>query len=528
MVDNPKNNPADDEPFDFGADWGGAETSDGDFSPEDMDFGSGASGSGGSDDDNPFASSGDDNPFGQGADDDIFANAGAFEEDDSFHSMPTPDNLSAEMEGEANPADDFGDLSTDVSGDVFGEPSNDGGFGGFDDFGNENDEPQSFASQDGFESGDGLFGGDASENAFATEDDGFGSQEQNVYAEGEGFASDEAGAEEAVQAAPVPNSGGRGKGMLVLAGMAAAVLGIGYVGYTSVAPMFFGGAEQPNPVVADAPQAPINQFPTALPGQDGGLPLATPAAEDAVSPPLPTVPAPIDAASPALPSIPGAVQQEQNVADVGSPLAPVPALPGLGDEQEPPSLAMPEAGEASAPPLGLPSVPAPSSEDDLVSGDRGGITAMREQESATKSQPVSAETAAELKAVLERISSLEASVDAKIQSMADDLNVRLSDLESKLMSGSATVGKPVVGVAEAPPPVSAAPVVAGGQPPLKPTIVENMSLKGVSRGMAWVKTDAGIIEARVGDNIGDVGRVLGITEYNGAWMVSTEKGLILQ
>jgi hypothetical protein len=55
-----------------------------------------------------------------------------------------------------------------------------------------------------------------------------------------------------------------------------------------------------------------------------------------------------------------------------------------------------------------------------------------------------------------------------------------------------------------------------------------MSLKGVSRGMAWVKTSTGIIEARVGDIIADGGRVLGITEYNGSWMVSTEKGLILQ
>ncbi|WP_315923053.1 hypothetical protein [Mesorhizobium sp. SP-1A] len=526
MVDNPKNNPADDEPFDFGADWGGAETSADDFSPEDMDFGNGPSGSGGSDVDNPFALSGDDNPFAQGGDDDIFANAGAFEEDDSFHSMPTPDNLSAEMEGEANPADDFGDLSTDVSGDAFGEPSTDGGFGGFDDFGNENDEPQSFASQDGFESADGLFGGDASGDAFATEDDGFGSQEENVYAEGEGFASEEMGAEEVVQAAPVANSGGRGKGMLVLAGMAAAVLGIGYVGYTSVAPMFFGGGDQPNTVVSDVPQAPINQFPTALPGQDGGLPLPAPAAEDVASPPLPTVPAPVDAASPVLPSIPSATQQEQNVADAGSPLAPVPDLPSLGDEKEAPSLTIPEVGEASAPPLGLPSVPTPASEDDLVSGDRGGITAMREQEDAAKSQPISAETAAELKAVLERISSLEASVDAKIQSVADDLNGRLSDLESKLTSGSAVVRNSVAGSSEAP--VSPTRVATGSQPPLKPTIVEHMSLKGVSRGMAWVKTDTGIIEARVGDSVGDVGRVLGITEYNGAWMVSTEKGLILQ
>lgn len=526
MVDNPKNTPADDEPFDFGADWGGAGTSDGDFSPEDMDFGTGPAGSGGSDDDNPFASSGDDNPFAQGGEDDIFANASAFEEDDSFHSMPTPDNLSAEMEGEANPADDFGDLSADVSGESFGEPSTDGGFGGFNDFGNENDEPQSFASQDGFESGDDLFGADESEDAFATDDHGFGSPEENVYAEGEGFAPEEASAEEEIeQAAPVANSSGRGKGKLVIAGMAAAVLGIGYVGYTSVAPMFFGGADQPNPVVADAPHAPINQFPTALPGQDGGLPLPAPVAEDVGSPALPTVPAPIDVASPSLPSIPGAIQQEQDVADAGSPLAPVPALPGLGDEQEAPALALPEVGEASAPPLGLPSVPTPSSEDDLVSGDRGGITSMREQEDDTKSHPVSAETAAELKAVLERISSLEASVDAKIQSVSDDLNGRLSDLEAKLTSGSAVVRHPV---ASSEAPVSHTPVAAGSQPPLKPTIVENMSLKGVSRGMAWVKTDAGIIEARVGDSIGDVGRVLGITEYNGAWMVSTEKGLILQ
>jgi len=66
------------------------------------------------------------------------------------------------------------------------------------------------------------------------------------------------------------------------------------------------------------------------------------------------------------------------------------------------------------------------------------------------------------------------------------------------------------------------------KPPLKPTIIEDMSLKGVSRGMAWVKTANGVIEARVGDKIEGAGRVLGIKQYRGVWMAATENGLILQ
>jgi hypothetical protein len=494
MVDNPKNTTTDDEPFDFGADWGETDPTEGEFNPEDVDFGSGGSAFGDATDNDPFGAASDEDPFASTGDE-IFSNASSFEDDSSFDVMPTPDNLSAEMEGEADPDGDFSDISSDSN------------FSEFNDFENNNSESNSFASHDGFDDTDNLFEADGVDNAFASDDDGFGGQDENVYAEGDAFTSDDETADNASNSTAVEKSGGRGKSILVKAGLAAAVIGIGYVGYTSIVPMFLGSGGQA-PVVADANvQPPVNKIPSALPGQDGGLPIPSAEVSGATAPSLPSIPTSQDGGTPPLVSLPDTNVQMvdgNNNENLGS------SIPTLNNEPQP---------------VLLPSVePAPvsqSSEDDLVGGDRGGITALRDQDDAEKSKPVSDVTSAEIKSVIDRIEALETSFKSEINSISNNIDSRLTALEAKM----ATSPNPTSGITVS---TSQSVVSNDGPPPLKPTIIENMSLKGVSRGMAWVKTSTGIIEARVGDIIADGGRVLGITEYNGSWMVSTEKGLILQ
>lgn len=494
MVDNPKNTTTDDEPFDFGADWGDTENSEGEFNPEDVDFGSGGSAFGDASDNDPFGATSDDDPFASTGDE-LFSNESSFEDDSSYHTMPTPDNLSAEMEGEADPDGDFSDISSD------------GNFSEFNDFENNNSESNSFASHDGFDDTDNLFEADGVDNAFASDDDGFGGQDENVYEDGDAFTSSDETGDSASNSTAVEKSSGRGKSILVKAGLAAAVLGIGYVGYSSISPMFFGSSEHA-PVVANTNlQPPVNQFPTALPGQDGGLPLPTPEVSGPSAPSLPSIPTTKDSGTPPLVSLPDA---NVHVVDGNKNENLGPSIPAFNNEPQPVLLPSAEPAPASQ-----------SSEDDLVGGDRGGITALRDQEDAEKSKPVSDVTSAEIKSVIDRIAALETSFNAEINSLSNNIDSRLTALEAKM----ATSPNPASAIA-----VSTSQSVASndGPPPLKPTIIENMSLKGVSRGMAWIKTSTGIIEARVGDVIADGGRVLGITEYNGSWMVSTEKGLILQ
>lgn len=498
MVDNPKNNPADDE-FNFDRDWGNDDASGDAFNADAFgadafsadDFGNMASDPDSSISD-PFGS-GDADPFGVG-----------FEEDDSLHAMPTPDNLSAAMEGEANPEDDFSDLGSGFGGDA----SSDDAFGGVDDhFGNEQDEPHSFATQDGFDSGGDLFAQGQSGDEFAATADAFENGDQNGYAE-DAYSQNAQEVEELAAPAPASKSGGLDKGKLILLAGVAVLFGVGYVGLTSVLPMFMGGGnDDVAPVVAQTPVAPQNQFPTALPGQDGGLTLPTQPVSSNPAPALPLATGG-ETEAPSLPALPSIPASQDGGVAIPTALPPSLELPST------PALPGDDVAAALPPVSNLPEV---GSEDDLVSGDRGGITSMRSDQEPNTSGPVTDETSAAVKEVLAKLTSLENELERGLR----DINSRIDGLETRTAVPTTSPSEPL--------PVSAAgPVSAGGQPPLKPTIIEHMTLKGVSRGMAWVKTDTGVIEARVGDQIGDAGRVLGINEYNGTWMVSTDKGLILQ
>lgn len=189
MVDNPKNNPVDDDVGfgNFEDEWSSSGDVDAFGSDDDafgQEFGSDA---------DPFSSD----------DGDVLGTGGfdGFEEDDSFHSIPTPDALSAEMEGEADPEDDFGDVGSSFdmdAEDTYGHDDvSDGGFG-TDDFNSEE--------------GD-AFGDDGAQTTDQVEDVyGDNSYEESAFEEeGDAFSDEE-------EVAAPPATGSKSKGNLILAG----------------------------------------------------------------------------------------------------------------------------------------------------------------------------------------------------------------------------------------------------------------------------------------------------------------------
>src|SRR3546814_13428497 len=72
------------------------------------------------------------------------------------------------------------------------------------------------------------------------------------------------------------------------------------------------------------------------------------------------------------------------------------------------------------------------------------------------------------------------------------------------------------------------PFRSGLNPPAKPAIIENFFLQGASRGVAVIKTPAGMTEVKEGTSIPRVGAVRSIRRADGVWVVVTSAGVIIQ
>lgn len=439
-----------------------------------------ASGQDPEDDVFPVPAASDDDPFGGG--DDAFG----------LEEMPTPDSMAARS-AEGNPDDEFGDL------------------GGED-----------FAASDGFGDDDGLFGedGDAasSDDPFAEEtSDPFAEDaEEQPYGEPDGDAGDadddpfEAGnGHEADEQAPAPaERKSRGlQGMIMPLALAASVAFAGYVGYSVLLPILFPPSSPPPPSVAEVAQEP--SFPSALPGQPGGLPLPSTQPEDPGQTAM-------------LPEVPQQQAEEEHLLPPADVLPQDPAV--FGAPAEPvfevtvPDALGPEGSGLSLPPAETDVAPSLPSLDEIVGGEgRGGIHALRDEEERKEAESV--------QAVDEKVAALEERISG-IERRVEDIARRVEAIASASPQASAEFPD-----AGSPPAAVAAPAKADlsvSLPPLKPAIVESATLKGVSRGLAWVSTPSGVVEVREGDTIPGAGKVLRIREYEGRWIVSTPEGLVLQ
>ncbi|NTF17300.1 hypothetical protein G6L37_02490 [Agrobacterium rubi] len=290
--------------------------------------------------------------------------------------------------------------------------------------------------------------------------------------EGEGYGDEE----DAQPASEKPKS----KIATYLMAAAAAVIAVAGVAY--VAPSFIGGAPQEvaqvQPAQDDAPP-----FPTALPAQNTALPEIKAPEVAQIAPPA-----------------------------VVTPVQPVP--------QVAPTLTLPELPQVAVQPPAVAEVaPTPVRDDpfkDLVGGkERGGIDAMKDNAPvATDAAPAPASV--ELAALASRLADLEGKVDRLADSFDNFVDTTVKP----------SAAAPVPAVAVKP----STSVDANGNfvPPMKPPIIDGVSLKGVAGEVAWLSSKAGVFEVKVGDAVPNGGDVTAFRKYRGDWIVVTSTGIIVR
>jgi hypothetical protein len=401
---------------------------------------------------------------------------------------------------EFEPTEDFGGGGGDVDFDFGGPPSPQSveleSLSG-----NPDEEFGDFTGNDGFgttlasdpfgdDDDDAAPAGKAAHDPFSDDDD-----DHNA---GTGVEDD--GAEAA------SSKGGSKPGIKYYAGVAAAVAVVGFIGYTQVLPMFL--PQDSAPVVAEAPSVlqngPVsaNLPPIAIAVQQPQQPAAIPAV-----PVVDPVDGMASAGTPPL-ALPGATPAAtDNPIAIGAPAAidnPVVA-------EAKPSLALPAVGQPAA------QAPAKIDPlDEMVGGsDRGGLSSMKGD---TDEAP--AKTAAPI-----------ANADiAALASRLDEVVKRIDAVEQRVASFGATFGGNTVAKApgSAETPVTRPAGVDGDvTAPLKPPIIENAVLRGVSRDIAWIATGKDVVEVKVGDTVADAGVVESFQNYRGRWIAVTDKGIIL-
>jgi len=402
--------------------------------------------------------------------------------------MPTPPT-SAAPQGDAD--EEFADLGGDSAG------------GDFDD------------------SGDVSFdGGSADADGKYTADDFEG---DDVFSEG-GVSQDELTSDEAGEDQPAQEQAKSGDGKsliskLVPLALVAGVGAVGFLGYTQVMPLLF--PEEPPPPAAVAVSDP-GTFPKALPGKDGGLPVSgvpsignPPAAGALTNSPAQPAAAPLpsqSAGQPLSPPLQGG--------GAGT-LAQQPAIPAQGIKI--PDL--PATGPAAAP-ASPAALAAADQTDELVSGpNRGGISAQKSSgESVNPVVPAQAAVSADAEAIERRLSGLQGDL-AGLKGDMDSIRREIASLTSQL-NGLRSSRPSVAAGAEPARTVGPAPLPQGVVPPLKPAIVEGVTLTGVSRDVAWVRTASGVVTVRAGDEIPGAGQFVRLRPYGSDWVLVTTTGIV--
>lgn len=317
-----------------------------------------------------------------------------------------------------------------------------------------------------------LRGGSRSRDAFDDED--AGEDRRDVFedpdqAEDHSYEADGNEEEEIAEAAPAPARTLLSK--LIVPAVLAVVGVAGYVGYGT---LFTSAPEAPPKVASnEAPLAGPVEFPRSLPG----------------------------AAKPAAGPVP---------VELGKPgPQPQPVTPGLSIPEMPRSTLHPPAATPT---------PIQIADDDLVGGKRDGIP------STTSQLPVAQAPSAPA-------SNGEAELARQIETLRREfvgMQRDLADLKGRL-AGAPSAILPVAPITSTP--VRAAALPADVVPPLKPAIVEGVSLKGVSvkpgaRDVAWVSTKSGVVEVSEGDDVPEAGQVIKLRPYNGDWILVTSKGIV--
>lgn len=482
MTNNPKNNPAEEnESWDFSQFGKDSDDVFGSSSPDEEesvfdspeDFSSPSFGDPEFGDDSAFGSSfgGDDNAtFGE--DDDVFPAPG--EGDFGLENIPSPTSFNSSS---GDPDAEFGDVDNDgFGGDDNGFSSDFGGDFSVDDddTSNQNDFPDQEEVNDGFAL-------PSNENGDEEEDHLFNSSSANEEEKKSGLDL---------------------KKFIFPGVAAAALLGVSYIGWGILSPMLLGDGNAPDVVISESTTTPETAFPSALPGQEGGLPLNEVSLPEVTSAEAPEA-------------------TEQNNPGLSLPsLTPEVGVVAELPEVTPITIDTSVAGSPLVTEeIQVTETPSPVSElDELAGGnDRGGIDAIKGQDTGHQASVITA--------INDRITELE----NKLESQFSELNTKLDRLlPAPTQANMMPAGQFLPPTEDNGMPVPVAAKAFNPVPPLKPLIVEKASLKGVSRDMGWIDTASGVVEVKIGDALPAGGTVLNFVNYKGSWLAVTSEGLITQ
>jgi hypothetical protein len=144
--------------------------------------------------------------------------------------------------------------------------------------------------------------------------------------------------------------------------------------------------------------------------------------------------------------------------------------------------------------------------DDMTGGnDRGGLDAIRAREAA---------------------SDVSGAALSGINDKLDDIFRRLDSVEKKV--ASLVPSSPQLSHQGDVPALDVPGMSDDLSAPLKPRIIENVVLRGVApSGTAWINTESGMVEAKVGDMVAGAGTIQSFQNYRGRWIAVTEQGIIL-
>jgi hypothetical protein len=419
------------------------------------------------------ASLGDDDPFNSAEDDGFGGN-------DSFYSL------------EQMPDADSSDAFSDIGGDDFGDIKTDDEPVSYD-FGSDADDlPQGQKITDSapsYDSAEDPFD-TVSYDAPSGQDDDDAVDPFAVPDETDGNAGDEEAPAER------PKSS---KFKTYLMAAAAVVVVVGGAAYTLPSVLGVGGPVEVAQVQPSA-EKPAD-FPLTLPSNGSASPEITPP-KIAQADPAPVSQPAAETPSITIPQLGSPAAQPQATdtnSAVALPSAPSVVLPGTPD--------LPKAG------LDVAAAPAPSENDPykgMIGGaERGGIDAIKSQ--PAKTDAPAAAPKSDLAVLSARLDALEGKFD------------RLSDKFDNFVD--ATIEEPAKGGSS----VVSAPAQSGDiVPPMKPPIVEGVSLKGVAGEVAWISTKSGVVEVKVGDDVPNGGKVVSFRNYRGDWIVVTTIGLIVR
>lgn len=254
--------------------------------------------------------------------------------------------------------------------------------------------------------------------------------------------------------------------------------------------------------------APAPSFPSALPSASAQKP-----APSATAPTIPATALP----APTMPTsaTPSAVQVNP------TPVAATPSIT-IPSSSMPASSALVTAATAT---------PAAAVDDMAGGSNRGGLDQMKAQASSGVSDTDFAALSGKVAAIGTRISSMESQIEA-MKPVLDQV--------SGLLKAQAANGKGATGLPEANAAGSAAVLPTSGNPaahgtsadsevtaPLKPPIIEDAVLRGVSRDTAWISFGGKVKEAHVGDTFESAGTIQSFQNYRGRWIAVTDKGIIV-